>query len=442
MGNKTREERTAIIKYLRKNYCASLKETARHFKLNKSTISKRLRENLGMSFLDFRRFFFGRALVKYARKHPHATLRESADHFGVGITFIRNHLNNNGIQRKKRVQVVTDTIRSDYIESNQSANLKEIAGHFSVSTTTIRKLIKKFKIPYCPKNKKINTTALADYIKEHPEATLSKIAGHFKVTDEAIRRRIQAARLPYKCKIIYRKFSKDQFARYTADNPSATYEELAKYFNVSIATVKRCKRNCRSLVSEIYLARYVTKHPGVKWQTLKKHFPGISIKKCFSDGVPREWTKEVVEKLLDEWVLQFGDELIPSLLAEKARYLNRTFYKFELYRKYPLHYWRFDSLIYPLFGMDMPKNYEEELQMQWSPQEILHKRYRKLLKLHHPDRHYNNSQTAKIVHFKFRWVVKAYHHLLKRREKLTLGEPPHWPSNKYLSNNGKRIASS
>lgn len=192
------------------------------------------------------------------------------------------------------------------------------------------------------------------------------------------------------------------------------------------------------------LSRYIHQRPNTNEEELRKHFcvSRSAIRLHLPNGVPRQWTKEIVKELLDEWVLQFGDKLMPCLLARKARYLHRAFYKLELYKEYPLHYWRFNSLIYPLFGMDAPKDYGEELQTEWPPQKILHTRYRELLQIHHPDKHNCDYQAAMIAHFKLNWVVKAYSHLLRRHKKLTIGEPP--PAIRQMSvqavNNGKKIS--
>jgi len=133
---------------------------------------------------------------------------------------------------------------------------------------------------------------------------------------------------------------------------------------------------------------------------------------------------------------------IKSFIEFLRPFIYRAFYEFGLYRKYPVHYWKFNSLIYPLFNMDKPKDYEEKLQMQWPDKKILRTRYRELLKIHHPDRYHQSPQTARAAHFKFRWIVKAYSHLLKRHKKLTISEPP--PAIKQMSvhpiNNGKVIS--
>ena len=435
-----------LTDYVEKNCFARIEQVSRQLKLGKYTIERHLK-NIGIkSFIEFRRPFIYRALTEYINNHPGITAPKLGEHFNVSQELINSYLKTLKIKlprRRDRASMINKSALAAYVELNPNATYKEICKHFWVSIGYIWKLVREFNIPYQPKHKITMTdNSLALFVREHPELTQQQIASHFKVTKTTVQNHIKNGKIQYQPK--KSKADTISFIRYVNEHPESTRSELALHFGVSLEPICCLRRLFPENNFDTALTRYIHQHPKANDDELKKHFRvnGGIIRQHLPSGIPRLWTKEVVEKLLDEWVLQFGDELIPSLLAEKARYLNRAFYKFELYRKYPLHYWRFNSLIYPLFGMDMPKNYEEELQMQWPPQEILHKRYRELLKIHHPDRHHQDPQTAGAAHFKFRWIVKAYSHLLKRHKKLTAGEPP--PAIKQMSvypvNNGKVIS--
>ena len=289
---------------------------------------------------------------------------------------------------------------TDYLEGNCFARIEQVSRQFKLDKRTIEKHLGSKGIKsFIEFRKSFICRALTEYINNHPGATAPELAKHFKVGQGLIGHYLKTADLR---KPLMESNLDVDLARYIRQHSNAKEEELVKHFLV---------------------------HRGV----IRRHLP---------NGIPLQWTEKIVEDLLDECVLQFGDKLVPGSLTKRAKYLDRAFYKFKLYKKYPLHYWKFNVKIYPLFGIDMPEDYEEEWQMQWPDQKILRTRYRELLKIHHPDRYHYDPLAARIAHFKFRWIVKAYSHLLKRHKRLTIGEPP--PVIKQMSvhpvNNGKVIS--
>ena len=435
-----------LTDYVEENCFAKIEQVSRQLKLGKYAIERHLKNIRIKSFIEFRRPFIYRALTEYINNHSGITAPELAKHFKVSQALINYHLKAAKIKiTKKRGCAATidkDALAS-YIMLNPEAALNTIAKCFGVSGSHIWKLIRKFGIPYHPKHKITMTNdSLALFVKEHPELTQQQIASHFKVAQYTVQKHIRENKIPYQSKKV--KVCPITFIQHAAKYPNATKNELASTFNINPVTAGRLRKLFPENNFDTALARYIHQHPNAKEEELKKHFHiyGGIIRQYLPNGVPRQWTEKVVEKLLDEWVLQFGDKLVPGSLIKRAKYLHRAFYEFGLYRKYPMHYWKFNSLIYPLFNMDKPKDYEEELQMQWPDKKILHTRYRELLKIHHPDRHHQDPQTARAAHFKFRWIVKAYSHLLKRHKRLTIGEPP--PAIKQMSvhpiNNGKVIS--
>lgn len=164
------------------------------------------------------------------------------------------------------------------------------------------------------------------------------------------------------------------------------------------------------------------------------HHLGISVntvtKLLRPYGFPDIWTKEVVEKFLNDIVWKNAKGVTIADLKNKKSESNTPLWKAFLFYRfsawYPLENYRhkFHRMIYDLFTMDMPKSHEEEWELEWPPQKTIRKRYLFLMRLHHPDRFHGDYKRAKMATINCQLIADAYQKLLKRKKWLTMGDPP------------------
>lgn len=179
----------------------------------------------------------------------------------------------------------------------------------------------------------------------------------------------------------------------------------------------------------LYLKKSPTACPGA----IASHL-GISIntvtKLLRPNGFPNVWTKEITENILNDIVWENARGVTLNDLKNHAGEPNtplwRAFHFFGFAAWYPLENYRkkFHRMIYTLFGMEMPKNYEEEREIEWPKIETLHKRYLSLMRLHHPDHHQRDYIHAKVATINCQLIADAYQKILKRKRWITIGAPP------------------
>lgn len=148
------------------------------------------------------------------------------------------------------------------------------------------------------------------------------------------------------------------------------------------------------------------------------------------NGFPKAWTKEIVENILNDIVWKSGRGVAIADLknhkGEPNTPLWKAFHFYGFSSLYPLENYRkkFHRMIYILFGMEMPKNYEEEREIEWPKIETLHKRYHSLMRLHHPDQYNQNYIRAKVATINSQLIADAYQKILKRKKWIVIGAPP------------------
>lgn len=148
------------------------------------------------------------------------------------------------------------------------------------------------------------------------------------------------------------------------------------------------------------------------------------------NGFPKAWKKEIVENILNDivWKNARGVTLrdIKSHKGEPNTPLWKAFIFYEFPASYPLENYRkkFHRMIYPLFGMEIPQSCEDEWEMDWPEEKILHKRYLSLMRLYHPDHHQQDYIRAKVATINCQLIADAYQKILKRKKRLTIGDPP------------------
>jgi len=148
------------------------------------------------------------------------------------------------------------------------------------------------------------------------------------------------------------------------------------------------------------------------------------------NGFPASWTKEMMENILNGIVWKNARGVTLRDLKGNRFHPNtplwRAFIFYGFPTSYPLDDYRkeFHKLIYALFGMDVPRNPEEEWGMEWPKNKTLRKRYLLLMRLHHPDRHHQDYKRAKVATINCQLITDAYRKILNRKKRLTIGEPP------------------
>lgn len=180
---------------------------------------------------------------------------------------------------------------------------------------------------------------------------------------------------------------------------------------------------------EFFLEKHPCTNPGAVAQTLDISTHVVT-KHLKPNGFPQNWTKEVVENILNNIVWKngkgamFGDLKHHQGATNTPLWKAFTFYGFSAW--YPLENYRkkFYRTIYPLFGIEMPQSQEEEREIEWPKEKILCKRYHSLMRLHHPDQYNQNYIRAKVATINCQLIADAYQKILKRKKRLTMGDPP------------------
>ena len=145
------------------------------------------------------------------------------------------------------------------------------------------------------------------------------------------------------------------------------------------------------------------------------------------NGFPKTWTKEIVENILNGivWKNARGVTLadLKNHKGEPNTPIWKAFIFYGLPASYPLENYRkkFHRMIYALFGMEIPQSCEDEWEMEWPKEEAIRKRYRLLMRQHHPDCHSQDYIRAKVANINSHLARQK---LLKRKKWVTMGDPP------------------
>lgn len=193
---------------------------------------------------------------------------------------------------------------------------------------------------------------------------------------------------------------------------------------------------------------YLEERPHAGPMTIARHL-GISVntvtKTLKPNGFPKSWTKEIVEDILNNIVWKNAQGVTLKDLRHNRGVTNtplwRAFIFYGFPASYPLENYRkkFHRMIYPLFGMEIPQSCEDEWEMEWPEEKTLRKRYRSLMRLHHPDRHQQDYIRAKVATINCQLIADAYQKILKRKKWLTMGDPPSIRSEEMAIHSKRKI---
>lgn len=193
---------------------------------------------------------------------------------------------------------------------------------------------------------------------------------------------------------------------------------------------------------------YLEERPHEGPMTIALHL-GISVntvtKTLKPNGFPKAWTKEIVENILNDIVWKNAKGVTLEDLKHLQGTMNtplwRAFIFYGFPASYPLENYRkkFHRIIYSLFNMEMPKSLEEEWEIEWPEEKILRKRYLYLMRLHHPDQYNQNYIRAKVATINCQLIADAYQKILKRKKRLTMGDPPSIRSEEMAIHSKRKI---
>ncbi len=195
------------------------------------------------------------------------------------------------VQRKKQCPKIDREELRKYVRKHPEETQADIARHFGCVPNTIGDIIKEAGIEYRRKNgyNKLSPDTLREYLRQHPKASQTDIARYFRCHQSSVSARIKALGMATRSSRS-REWSSaivvaaDKIERYIRDNPNATQQNIADFFNISQTAVSdaivrhridyKSKRGetPRFIAKPDILKKYVQGHPAATMTEIARYF--------------------------------------------------------------------------------------------------------------------------------------------------------------------------